>query len=239
MAGILMKDKSLRKSDSLLSAICFFSVFCAIFYVALCSVSCTAENTKSPNTETIRLYVRASDAYSQGRFAETAELLQKQNKFPPALMLRAKAEYFSDNFDKAEKSCRRALKLRPSMLEANLYLARILREKGDLAGAEAVIESLLADNPQDVRALRFAAELASDNKKYDEAVIFLDRAVEFSAESAMALLDRARLRWTTGRSSESLVKALEDLSRAKAMLPWDTPLLRSILNLEKTIKGAM
>jgi len=239
MAGVFMKDTTLHKNDSLLYAICILAVFCAIFYDAFCTASCSAENTKSPDTETIRLYVRASDAYAQGRFTETADLLQKQNKFPPALILRAKAEYFSDNFDKAEKTCRRALKLRPSMLEANLYLARILREKGDLAGAEAVIESLLADNPQDIRALRLAAELATDNKKYDDAVIYLDRAVEFSAESAMALLDRARLRWTVGRSTESLTKALEDLSRAKAMLPWDTPLLRSILNLEKTIKGAM
>jgi len=239
MAGIFMKDTTLHKSDSFLYTICFFAVFYAIFFIALCTLSCTAKNAKSPDTETIRLYVRASDAYSQGRFTETAEILQKQNKFPPALMLRAKAEYFSDNFDKAEKSCRRAIKLRPSMLEANLYLARILREKGDLASAENVIESLLADNPHDIRALRLAAELATDNKKYDDAVIFLDRAVEFSAESAMALLDRARLRWTVGRSTESLTKALEDLNRAKAMLPWDTPLLRSISNLEKTIRGAM
>jgi len=239
MAGVLMKEKILHKNNTFLYTICFFAIFYVIFYVALFTVSCTVEKTKSPDTETIRLYVRAGDAYAQGRFAETAELLQKQNKFPPAVMLRAKAEYFSDNFDKAEKSCRRVLKLRPSMLEANLYLARILREKGNLAGAETVIESLLADNPQDIRALRFAAELATDNKKYDSAVIFLDRAIEFSAESAMALLDRARLRWTVGRSTESLDKALEDLSRAKAMLTWDTPLLRSILNLEKTIKGAM
>jgi hypothetical protein len=66
-------------------------------------------------------------------------------------------------------------------------------------------------------------------------MIFLDRASEFSAESAMVLLDRARLRWIAGNSNE----ALEDLSRARAMLPWDTPLLRSILNLENIIKGAL
>jgi len=203
---------------------------CIIF-----TLSCTASCAKSPDMETIRLYVRASDAYAQGQFTEVAELLHKQNNFPPALVLRAKAEYFSDNLDKAEKSCRRALKLRPSLLEANLYLARILREKGDLKGAETVTESLLADNPQDIRALRFAAELASEARKFDEAAIFLDRAAEFSAESALVLLDRARLRWTAGKGAE----ALEDLSRAKAMLPWNTPLLRSISNLEKTIKGVM
>jgi tetratricopeptide (TPR) repeat protein len=215
----------------IISLCLIFAVFCIVFYVAFCVVSCA----KSPDTETIRIYARASEAYAQGRFTETAEILRKQNNFPPALVLRAKAEYFSDNLDKAEKSCRRALKLRPSSLEAALYLARILREKGDLKGAETVMESLLADNQQDIRALRLSAELASDARKFDEASFFLDRAAEFSAESALVLLDRARLRWIAGKSTE----ALEDLNRAKAMLPWDTPLLRSISNLEKTIKGVM
>jgi uncharacterized protein HemY len=217
------------KSISLLkNIISFFSI---LICASLCVISCA----KSPDTETIRLYVRASDAYAQGRFAEVTELLQKQNNFPPALMLRAKSEYFSGDFDKAEKLCRRTIKLRPSSSEANLYLARIIREKGDLSGAKTTIESLLADNPQDIRVLRLAAELASDTGKYDEAAILLDRAAEYSAESAMVLLDRARLRWVAGKKEE----ALEDLSRARAMLPWDTPLLRSISNLERTIKGSM
>jgi uncharacterized protein HemY len=161
--------------------------------------------------------------------------LQKQNNFPPALLLMAKSEYFSGDFEKAEKLCRRTIKLRPSSSEANLYLARIIRERGDFNGAKTAVESLLADNPQDIRVLRLAADIASDMNKYDEAAIFLDRAAEYSAESAMVLLDRARLRWVAGKKEE----ALEDLSRARAMLPWDTPLLRSISNLERTIKGAM
>ncbi|MDR0321907.1 MAG: tetratricopeptide repeat protein [Treponema sp.] len=190
---------------------------------------------KSPDTETIRLYVRASQAYENGRFTEAMEILHGQNSFVPALILRAKAEYFSGDLSAGEKSCRRAIKLKPSSSEAVLYLARILREGNDLTGAMTVTESLLADNPQDIRALRLAAEIASETGKFDEAAIFLDRASEFSAESAMVLLDRARLRWIAGRGDE----ALEDLSRARAMLPWDTPLLRSISNLENTIKRVM
>jgi len=194
-----------------------------------------ASCAKTPGTETIRMYVRANEAYAMGRFAETADILHGEKKFHPALVLRAKAEYFSGEFDEAEKTCRRALKTRPSSLEAKLYLARILREKGDTAGAEAAAQSMLADNPQDIRALRLAAEIAGDAGKFDEAAVLLDRAAEFSAESAMVLLDRARLRWTAGRGGE----ALEDLSRARAMLPWDTPLLRSILNLENIIREVM
>jgi len=185
--------------------------------------------------ETIHLYARAYEAYAQGRFAETTEILRGAKNFPPAIMLRAKAEFFSGDFENAEISCRKMLRLRPSSYEAKLYIVRILREKGSLPEAIKAAESLLADYPQDIRVLRLAAELAGDAGKNDEAVIFLDRAAEHSAESAMVLLDRARLRWTAGRETE----AMEDLSRAKAMLPWDTPLLRSIINLENLIKEVM
>jgi tetratricopeptide (TPR) repeat protein len=199
--------------------------------VALVFVSCA----KTPDTKTIRLYVSASEAYASGKFPETIEILCKEKRFAPALVLRAKAEYFSGDFDNAEKTCRAAIRRRPSSFEAKLFLARVLREKDDLKGSVQLIESLLADNPQDIRALRLAAELAGQTGKNDEASAFLDRAAEFSAESAMVLLDRARLRWTAGKGQE----ALEDLSRAKAMLPWGTPLLRTIVNLEKIISEVM
>jgi len=186
-----------------------------------------------PDTQTIQLYVRASNVYSMGRFSEVIEMLQGLDNFPPALLLRAKSEYFLGDLENAEKSCRRAIKIRPSMTEASLYLTRILREKGDSAGAALVLENMLADNPADIRSLRLAAELASDTGKFDEAVVLLDRAAGYSAESALVLLDRARLHWINGKSSE----ALQDLSRARAMLPWDTPLLRSISNLENSISN--
>ncbi|MDR0444023.1 MAG: tetratricopeptide repeat protein [Treponema sp.] len=206
-------------------------IIAAAVFVILFFISCS----KDKQEETIRLYARAGDEYAQGRLAETIEILHRVKKFPPALMLRAKAEYFSGDLEKAEKSCRQTLKYRPSSFEARLYLARILREKGDLYSAVRSVESLLADNPQDIRALRLASELAEENGKSDEAAILLDKAAELSAESAMVLLDRARIRWVAGRG----IEALNDLSRAKAMLPWDTPLLRSIINLENRIKEAM
>jgi len=208
----------------------YFLFFSAVLFYASCS--------EQPNEETIRVYASASNSYTYGRFAETIEILRSQNNFPPALLLRAKAEYFYGDLDKAEESCRRAIRFRSSLMEAHFYLARILFEKNDIAGAQAAIETLLADNPQDIRALRFAAQLASEAGKYDDAVILLDRAVEFSAECAMVLLDRARIRWILAGNNNAQA-ALEDLSRAKAMLPWDTPVLRSIINLEKTIREVM
>ena len=196
---------------------------------------CVSCGIKTPDTETIRLYARASESYAQGKFSETIEFLYGEKKFPPALLLRAKAEFFAGDLENAEKTCRRVIKLRASSLEAKLYLARILREKDDLTGAVQLAESILTDNPQDIRVLRLAADLAFETGKDDEAAALLDRAAGFSAESAMVLLDRARFQWIAGRKPE----ALEDLSRARAMLPWDTPLLRIIINLENTIRETM
>ena len=202
----------------------------AVLAGLLSFVSCAAKT----DDEAIRLYAQASETYSQGRLAETADLLRGIKKFPPGLALRAKAEYFSGELENAEKSFLLAIKYRPSAFEAKIYLARILREKGKTSEAIKLVESLLADNPRDIRALRLAFQLADDEGKSDEAAAFLDKAAELSAESAMVLLDRARIRWTAGRDAE----ALEDLGRARAMLPWDTPLFRSITNLENSIKAA-
>jgi len=69
--------------------------------------------------------------YAQGKFTEAIENLDKEKKFPPSLLLRAKAEFFSGDLEKAEKTCRRLLKIQPSFYEGKLYLAKILREKGD------------------------------------------------------------------------------------------------------------
>ena len=205
----------------------------AVFILASCGrLPDYPSPRKGVDERTIRAYARASEMYALGNFAETIEILREEKKFHPALLLRAKAEFFAGDLDSAEKACEKAIKARPTSFEARLYLARVLREKEDLAGAVTLSESLLADNPQDIRALRLAADLALVMGKNDAASAFLDRACESSAENAMVLLDRARLRWTSGKGTE----ALEDLSRAKAMLPWDTPLTRTISNLERAIR---
>lgn len=180
-------------------------------------------------------YARAQKSYQEGNFSETVKLLAGIRNFAPALILRGKGEYFSGDSGAAESSFRRARKLRPASAEAGLYLGRILRERGDMAGAAALSESLLADDPLDPRVLRFAAGLAGEAGRADSALAYLDRAAEASAESALVFVDRAQARWIAGRGQE----ALEDLAKARALLPWDTPLVRSIHNLESTIKEVL
>jgi tetratricopeptide (TPR) repeat protein len=201
---------------------------CVLLFCIGMAVSCNAP----PDEQTLHQYARAKEMYAQGRFAETTNLLEDAKKFGPALTLRGKAEYFSGDLDKAELSCRRAMRYQPAAFEAKLYLARVLREKGETQDAEKLAFGLLSDNPYDVRALRFASALANQQGRTYEARALLDQAAELSAESAMVLLDRARLHWQAGRSAE----ALEDLERAQAILPWDTPLVKSIEQLESVIR---
>jgi tetratricopeptide (TPR) repeat protein len=181
------------------------------------------------------MYVRASEEYAKGNFTETAEILQKTGKFPPALLLRTKAEYFMGDLDNAEVSCRKTIKCRPTSYEAKLYLVKILRDKGEFKKAMEITETLLTDYPSDIRALQSASELSVLSGKNDDALIFLNKAVDYSAENALVLLNRARMNWVAGKGGE----ALDDIIRAKAMLPWETPLYRSINNLEKLIKEAI
>jgi tetratricopeptide (TPR) repeat protein len=204
-------------------------IFPALFGLVL--VSCFSGG----NEETLLRYARAQKSYHEGNFQETVTLLAGVRHFVPALILRGKGEYFSGDSGAAEASFRRARKLRPAALEAGLYLGRILRDRGDLAGAAVLSESLLAGDPLNPRALRFAAELAGEAGRADSALAYLDRAVEASAESALVFVDRARARWIAGKGEA----ALEDLEKARVLLPWDTPLVRSIQNLESAIKEAL
>jgi tetratricopeptide (TPR) repeat protein len=204
--------------------------------IILLTVSCTGrDDIKKADLQTLRLYTNAGELYSGGQFLEAAALLDGIKDFSPALTLRAKALYFSGDLSNAEKSCRQAIKLRPGNFEAKLYLARTFRDRGETEKARLLTENLLADNPGDVRLLRLAAAIAAEQGEAARASALLDRAAEMTADGAMALLDRARLRWVAGRSSE----ALEDLARARAMLPWETPVARSINQLESRITEAM
>ena len=201
---------------------------------ALLAASCGGgQDNADPHT--LRRYANAHELYARGHFTQSAELLEGIKRFPPAMTLRGKAHYFSGDLDTAQRSFRQTLRERPGNFEAKLYLARILREQGEGDKARQMANDLLADNPRDIRLLRLAASIAMDQGSPAEASAFLDQAAEMTADGALVLLDRARLRWIAGNGAE----ALEDLARARAMLPWDSPVARSISQLENRIQEAM
>ena len=208
--------------------------FAALFaIVVLFCMACNA----GPDEDTLLLYARASGIYRDGRYAEAAAALSGVGDFAPAVVLRGKAQFLAGLDDDAEKSLRRALSLRPGSVEAGIFLARLLREKGKAAEALNLAEIILSDDPVDIRALRLACDLAMDNGPEGEeaALLYLDRAVEASMETAMIFLYRARNRWKNGRGAA----ALDDLRKARVLLPPDSPLIRSVANLELIIMNSV
>jgi len=205
--------------------------FCLLCLIAAAfAVSCIAS---MPDGETLLLYARSQNVYREGRFTEAATMLAGERRFAPALVLRGKAEYLSGDFQAAEKSLKRALVLKPHDAEASLFLARLHRENGDIKEAQELVEKMLGNNPSDIRALRFAAGLARERGAPGEAAsaALLDRAVEAAAESALVFLDRARLRWGGGNRAG----ALEDLRRARVLLPDDSSVANAVEVLESII----
>jgi predicted Zn-dependent protease len=200
--------------------------------LAGCIISACSEKDIGTEAQLLR-YARAKALYDDGHFAETVQLLEKE-QFLPSLVLRGKAYFFSGDRENAEKQFRAVLKRRPSVVEASIYLARTLREKGDGTGAEKIVNRLISDDPQNIRALRLAADLQKDKgPEYSaDALAYLDRAVESSMETAMAILERARHKWILGREEE----ALADLAGAKTLFPPDVPALKVVENLQSTIE---
>lgn len=190
-------------------------------------------NKNEPTEETLIQYARASGAYSEGRFVEAAEMLLPHKSFQPAIVLRGKSLYFSDQSTEAEKIFRKVLSSRPSSAEALIYLVRILKERGALEEAESLVMALISDDPSDIRAFRLAAEISFLKGVSGELQgrAYLEKAVEASTEAALVFLDRARYRWISGNGDG----ALADLQAAKVLVLEDSPLFRSISALERTI----
>jgi tetratricopeptide (TPR) repeat protein len=194
-------------------------------WAVLLAASCSLYR---PGNKTLINYVQAQNQYSHGNFAGAITMLPRVTLFAPALTLRGKALYFSGESEKAEKTLRFALFVRPSSTESAIYLARILREKGATKNALAIVENIISDDPSCVRALRLAAELSNGSERKSA---FLDRAIEAGMENALVFLDRARQRWIEGDGQG----ALEDIRGAKALVTRGAPLYFAADNLEHTI----
>jgi predicted Zn-dependent protease len=208
-----------------------------LIIIILSQIFLSACSPDKQDNETLRLYAQAQAAYGAGQFSKAAGLLKGCGDFPPALVLRGKSLFLSDEIDDAEKSLRRALRLRPESPEASIFLARILREKNKDTEAEKLVQAVISGDPQNIRALRLLADLSADKGEAGKAAAsaFLDRAIEASSESALVFIDRARLRWIGGNAQG----ALDDLNRAKLLLSHENPLSGSIEKLEKTIVSAI
>ncbi|GMO28914.1 MAG: hypothetical protein Ta2F_04310 [Termitinemataceae bacterium] len=218
---------------------CKIKYFAPVIVAAFVFASCALPALSDVDEKTLTIFSRAHGIYAEGLLKETAEMLLPKNtggkaqRFIPLLVLRGKAEYFSGDITSAVKTFRKILKLKPAQVEAQLYLARSLREKDKSAEARKIVEDLLSCDPNNIQALRLAAELAKERGDQGDAsaVAFLDRAAFVSKENAYIFLDRAREYWAMGNGE----KSLNDIRIAKALVSQTDPAARVLANLENTI----
>lgn len=164
-------------------------------------------------------YAEAAAAYDSGAYSlartEAERALSIAPGFLPALALVGKAAYLMGDAEGAVAALERGVRASPRGGEAALWLARAYRAAGEGEAALRTCESLLAASPFDTAALRLASSLALERDRPAEAGAFLDRAVAASAESGLAFLDRACLRWAGG----DRIGCASDIRVALSLLP--------------------
>jgi tetratricopeptide (TPR) repeat protein len=147
---------------------------------------------------------------SAGAARAKAFLLEHgQKNGASAVVATAEADWLAAHGDteRALAAYRRALAQNPSHFAAVSALASFYARHEKQALARAVIDGALAHDPRDVRVLLFAARLASDGRRYDEARELSQKALEVSAEQPLALARRASIE----------AEGFRELGRAKAL----------------------
>ena len=165
----------------------------------LCSVGIyIALNRPSPPDETeLDLYFRAFRAYENGNFPlciSLTDTLQKGNpSFFQAGLLKAKAEFFSDNFEASGRTLENLLKRNTNYYEAEIWILRCYLQLGETEKAYIKAEELHSRSPEDPRILNILGRIAAAEKNYQEAIEFFNRAALFEEELAVNRIELAKL----------------------------------------------
>lgn len=200
----------------------------ALILLALFAASCDSP----PSDLELRSYAEAAARFEEGDFVAAKRALGGAGNLPPARILSGKIAWYGGDAAGAERSFRAAAKAAPASVEARVWLARSLRSLGREAEAAKLVESVLSDDPGEVRSLRMAAEAAGERGEAASAAAYLDRALGSAGELAFAYIDRARLRWIAGDGNA----ALDDLRKAAALLPANSAAVRAARKLTEAIQ---
>jgi len=121
------------------------------------------------------------------------------------------------DYERALAEARIALRVAPS--EAlELYVARLRAKTGDFEGAVAMLETRLAEDPDDDELLYHIGVLYGEAKRFEEALRYMHLALEKNPDNASAL---NYIGYTWAERGERLDEAEDMIVRARELRPDD------------------
>jgi len=121
------------------------------------------------------------------------------------------------DYARALAQARMALRAAPGRT-LELYVARLRAKAGDLEGAVAMLEAMLAERPGDDELLYNLGVLYGEADRFEEALRYMHRAIEANPDNASAL---NYIGYTWAERGERLDEAEALISRAKELRPDD------------------
>jgi tetratricopeptide (TPR) repeat protein len=128
------------------------------------------------------------------------------------------------DYAKAIEQVELALAARPDR-EFQLYAATLLSKSGDLDGAVQAIETLLDDDPADDELLFNLGVVYGEAERIDQALIYMQRALEENPDNASAL---NYIGYTWAEKGQNLDEAERMIERAIALRPDDGYIVDSL-----------
>ncbi len=119
---------------------------------------------KPINAQAYEYYLRGIDLYSQNKFAEAIDVLQKATAIEPnyapawahlgrAYTTKASLHFGGqEDYEKAETYYQKALSLNPALVEPRIYMANLFTDTGRVEQAVPLLRSVLQDSPNNSEA---------------------------------------------------------------------------------------
>jgi len=164
--------------------------------------------------------VYAQAARSDDAMRKVTEIRGKFNNLTPSDLLtlaecEAWARVYQNDLPGAEKALTAAQQQFPDRPEPYKALAEIYLSRRDSVHAKEVLEKLVKSQPENIDGLINYAALMMRQEKYEEAIPYLDRAVQLQPDNFYARLNRGIANFKTGK----LDAAWEDYQELDRRLP--------------------
>lgn len=151
------------------------------------------------NYGAMQVYLKNPDEAEQAYLGA----LTLDQRYLPALEGLASLYFQQHQVQKALQLVRQALQVDAASEKANLILARLLHQAGNLAEAEACYDRVLRDHPKNQTALLFKGNLVFARGHIEDSVDYYRRLLDLIPGNPEALYNLARSLHAVGREEEA------------------------------------